>query len=67
MIKYIFKKGLSLFPRPFLIRVSYIVKPVFALFLKGSKYTDPIDEKSFRSFLPYGCLLYTSPSPRDRG
>ena len=60
MIKYIFKKGLSLFPRPFLIRVSYIVKPVFSLFLKGSKYTDPIDEKSFRSFLPYG---YENPRP----
>ena len=60
MIKYIFKKGLSLFPRPFLIRVSYLVKPIFALFLKGSKYTDPIDGKSFRTFLPYG---YENPRP----
>ena len=60
MIKYIFKKGLSLFPRPFLIRVSYLVKPIIALFLKGSKYTDPIDGKSFRTFLPYG---YENPRP----
>ena len=54
MIKYIFKKGLSLFPRPLLIRVSYIIKPMFAFFLKGNKYTDPIDGKSFKTFLPYG-------------
>ena len=60
MIKYIFKKGLSLFPRPFLIRVSYLVKPLFAFFLKGNKYTDPIDGKSFSTFLPYG---YENPRP----
>ncbi len=54
MIKYIFKKGLSLFPRPLLIKVSYLIKPIFAFFLKGNKYTDPIDGKSFRTFLPYG-------------
>lgn len=54
MIKYLFKKGLSLFPRPFLIKVSYYIKPIFSLFLRGSKYTDPIDGRSFRTFLPYG-------------
>lgn len=31
-----------------------------ALWLKGNKYTDPIDGKSFRTFLPYGYE-----SPRD--
>tara|TARA_R100001369_G_scaffold31211_6_gene55422 strand:- start:15062 stop:15757 length:696 start_codon:yes stop_codon:yes gene_type:complete len=30
------------------------VKPLLAIILKGTKYTDPIDEKSFRTFLPYG-------------
>ena len=54
MLKYLFKKGLKLFPRPFLIRVSYLVKPIFAFFLRGSNYTDPIDGKSYRTFLPYG-------------
>ncbi len=49
-----FKFFLNLFPRPFLIRVSYIINPFIAFFLKGSKYTDPIDGKSFRIFLPYG-------------
>ena len=50
----IFKFFLNFFPRPFLIRLSYIVNPFIAFFLKGSKYTDPIDGKSFRKFLPYG-------------
>lgn len=53
MQKY-FKFFLNLFPRPFLIRVSYILTPFIAFFLKGTKYTDPIDNKSFRKFLPYG-------------
>jgi SAM-dependent methyltransferase len=30
------------------------VRPLFAFYLKGSRYTDPIDGKSFRKFLPYG-------------
>ncbi|NND62394.1 MAG: class I SAM-dependent methyltransferase [Flavobacteriaceae bacterium] len=49
-----FKFFLNLFPRPFLIRISYLVRPIFALFLRGGKYTDPIDGKSYRKFLPYG-------------
>ncbi|NAS29537.1 methyltransferase domain-containing protein [Flavobacteriaceae bacterium R38] len=53
-MKKLFKFFLNLIPRPFLIRISYFVKPVFSLFLRGSRYTDPIDNKSFRTFLPYG-------------
>jgi SAM-dependent methyltransferase len=30
------------------------VRPLLAFFLKGNTYTDPIDSKSFKSFLPYG-------------
>lgn len=37
-----------------LIRMSYLARPVLALWLKGDRYTDPIDGKSFRTFLPYG-------------
>lgn len=37
-----------------MIRVSYLVRPLVAFFLKGKTYTDPIDGKSFRKFLPYG-------------
>lgn len=50
----IFKYFLNLFPRPFLIRISYAIRPLVAFFLRGSKYTDPIDGKSYRKFLPYG-------------
>lgn len=41
-------------PRPFLIRLSYTARPFLTFFLKGDTYTDPIDGKSFKSFLPYG-------------
>ena len=30
------------------------MRPFIAFYLKGNKYTDPIDNKSFRKFLPYG-------------
>ena len=53
-MKNIFKIILNLFPRPFLIRLSYTVRPFLAFFLKGNRFTDPIDGKSFKSFLPYG-------------
>lgn len=45
---------LNLIPRPLLIRLSYLVRPAIALFLRGKKFTDPIDGKSYRKFLPYG-------------
>jgi len=53
-MKKLFKLVLNTIPRPILIRLSYVARPVLALSLRGSKYTDPIDGKSFRSFLPYG-------------
>ena len=34
--------------------MSYLARPILAFFLKGNRYTDPIDGKSFRKFLPYG-------------
>jgi hypothetical protein len=53
-MKKLFKLILNTIPRPLLIRLSYVARPILALALKGSKFTDPIDGKSFRSFLPYG-------------
>ena len=50
----IFSYILNLIPRTILIRLSYFVQPFIAFFLKGTKYTDPIDGKSFKKFLPYG-------------
>lgn len=54
MLSNIFKFFLNLIPRPFLIKISYWVSPVVAVFLKGNTFTDPIDGKNFRKFLPYG-------------
>jgi len=53
-VSKIFKHLLNIFPRPLLIKVSYWVRPLIALIYKGKNYTDPIDGKSFRKFLPYG-------------
>ena len=49
-----FKIILNTIPRPTLIKLSYLAKPFIAFYLKGNTYTDPIDGKSFRKFLPYG-------------
>jgi len=53
-MKKLFKLILNVIPRPLLIRSSYIARPVLAFFLRGNKFTDPIDGKSFKIFLPYG-------------
>ncbi len=53
-MKKLFKLILNTIPRPILIRLSYAARPVLALALKGNTFTDPIDNKSFRMFLPYG-------------
>lgn len=53
-MKKLFKIALNTIPRPLLIRFSYWVRPIVSLILKGNRYTDPIDGKSFKSFLPYG-------------
>lgn len=37
-----------------LINLSIFLRPVIVLFFKGSNFTDPIDGKSYRKFLPYG-------------
>lgn len=50
----LFKLILNTFPRPILIKVSYWVQPLITFYFKGNTYTDPIDGKSFRKFLPYG-------------
>lgn len=53
-MKKLFKLILNTIPRPLLIRLSYVARPVLALILKGEQFTDPIDGKSFKTFLPYG-------------
>jgi predicted SAM-dependent methyltransferase len=53
-LKKLFKFILNHIPRPILIKASYWVSPLISFYLKGTTYTDPIDGKSFRKFLPYG-------------
>lgn len=53
-MKKIFKFILNTIPRPILIRLSIVIRPIIAFLLKGETFTDPIDGKSFRMFLPYG-------------
>src|SRR6056297_772119 len=53
-MKKIFKFFLNGIPRPLLIKLSYLVRPLLAIYYSGKKYQDPIDGKTFRSFLPYG-------------
>lgn len=53
-MKKLFKFFLNIIPRPLLIKCSYIFAPVFSWFYKGNRFTDPIDGKSYRKFLPYG-------------
>ena len=50
----LFTNILNTIPRPWLIKASYLVRPLIAYYLKGDRYIDPIDGKSFRKFLPYG-------------
>ena len=50
----LFKLVLNTIPRPYLIRMSYWARPALSAWLKGDRYTDPIDGKSFKKFLPYG-------------
>ena len=53
-MKSAFKLILNTIPRPLLIRLSYVARPLIEIVLKGNKFTDPIDGKSFKMFLPYG-------------
>ncbi len=50
----LFKVILNTIPRPILIKLSYLARPFLSVYLRGKKYTDPIDGKSFRKFLSYG-------------
>jgi predicted SAM-dependent methyltransferase len=50
----LFKSILNTIPRPLLIKASYFIKPFIAWYLRGNKFTDPIDGRSFKKFLPYG-------------
>jgi SAM-dependent methyltransferase len=45
---------LNIFPRPLLIRLSYVFRLISRIYYKGHKYTCPVCERQYRKFLPYG-------------
>ncbi|MHA6697873.1 class I SAM-dependent methyltransferase [Chryseobacterium sp. A301] len=51
---------LNALPRPILIRLSLALRPLLYLWFRGKDFTDPIDKRSYRKFLPYG---YGTPRP----
>lgn len=53
-LKKIFKLVLNTIPRPVLIQLSYFARPILAFTMRGDRYEDPIDNKTFSKFLPYG-------------
>lgn len=53
-MKTLFKFFLNKLPRQLLIRLSYVFRPILALWYRGTQFEDPIDGKTYRSFLPYG-------------
>ena len=53
-MNFIVRLLLNLLPRIFLIKTSLLLKPFFGIFFKGTKFTDPINNKSYSYFFPYG-------------
>ncbi len=53
-MKSVFKKIINLIPRPMLIQLSIWARPLLVWMYRGDNFTDPIDGKSYKSFLPYG-------------
>ncbi|ADY28457.1 class I SAM-dependent methyltransferase [Cellulophaga lytica] len=53
-MKKLFKTILNTIPRPLLIKLSYVSRPILTFFMRGKTYVDPIDGKGFKKFLPYG-------------
>jgi SAM-dependent methyltransferase len=53
-MKSLIRWALRIFPRPFLIRVSYLLMGLFKPFLRGNSVECPVCGSTFRKFLPYG-------------
>ena len=60
MVSKIAKWLLNFLPRELLIKLSLKIKPLIGWFFKGTRYKDPINNKTYRTFLPYG---YINPRP----
>lgn len=59
-MKKLIKFLINTIPRPYLIWWSKFLAPLVDILFRGNKFTDPINGKSYRKFLPYGYV-----KPRD--
>ncbi len=59
-MKLIISLATRLIPRHYLQHVSHFFLKIFSLFMRGNKFEDPINGKTYRKLLPYGRL-----KPRD--
>lgn len=48
------KTLLNTVPRPLLIKLSLLARPILNIYYRGNRFLDPINGKSYRKFLPYG-------------
>lgn len=53
-MKKLIKFLINTIPRPYLIWWSKFLAPLVDILFRGNKFTDPINGKSYRKFLPYG-------------
>lgn len=53
-MRSIFKIIINTIPRPWLIRLSFLFRPIVIWFYRGNNFTDPIDGRTYRKLLPYG-------------
>ena len=56
MMKLLISIATRIIPRQYLQHVSHFFLRIFSLFLRGNKFEDPINGKTYRKLLPYGRL-----------
>jgi SAM-dependent methyltransferase len=55
-MKFLISLATRLIPRHYLQHVSHFFLQIFSLFMRGDKFEDPINGKTYRKLLPYGRL-----------
>jgi SAM-dependent methyltransferase len=55
-MKLLISLATRIIPRHYLQHVSHFFLMIFSLFLRGNKFEDPINGKTYRKLLPYGRL-----------
>ena len=53
-MKLIISLATRFIPRNYLQYVSHIFLQIFSLFMRGNRFEDPINGKTYRKLLPYG-------------